>query len=327
LAARILEAVGLSALLLTAGSAWAYPALPSSNSASMPLPRSLAPPVAVAPAGPNPEGAGFVSLLQKAGLYEEAAVEVQRQNELSGAPELDADLLFGLGLDLARAGSVPAAIRVVELAVARTQDAAENDDRQLALGTLHLKEGSYPAADRVFSKVQAFSADPLARARAERLACVGNLWSLDAEPSQQCVPKLLWGTVTARAQRQAQRDLDELGASDAWRGWVGGILSGIIPGLGQATAGEPLDGLVALVVNVGWGAGVVASALGGDIVDAALLLAAVLSRYYWGNVTHAAADWTAVGERRKHRAADALMRLIAGLPEPKASVAASPPKR
>lgn len=327
MAARILEVLACPALLLAPALALASPALPSSSSGAVPLPKSLVAPAAASPAGPNPEGAGFVALLQKAGLYEEAATEVQRQNELSGAPELDAELLFGLGLDLARAGSVPAAIRVVELAVARTQDAALNDDRQLALGTLHLKEGSYPAAERVFSKVQAFSADPAARARAERLACVGNLWSLDAEPSQQCAPKLLWGSVSARAQRQAQRDLDELGASDAWRGWVGGILSAIIPGLGQATAGEPLDGLVALTVNVGWGAGVVASALGGDIVDAALLLAAVLSRYYWGNVTHAAADWTAVGERRKHRGADALMRLIAGLPEQTAPVAAAPPNR
>ncbi len=264
----------------------------------------------------NPEGAGFVSLLRQAGLYREAALEVQRQDELSGAPELDADLLFGLGLDLARTGSVPAAIRVVELAVARTQDQALNDDRQLTLGTLHLKEGSYPAAERVFTKVEAFSADPLARARAERLACVGNLWSLDAEPAQQCVPKLIAGSVSARAQREAARQLDELGANDAWRGWFGGILSALLPGLGQATAGEPLDGLLALLVNGGWGVAVVVVSLGGDFVDGALLLLSVLTRYYWGNIQHGAADWTAAGERGKRRVADALMRLVAGLPEP-----------
>ncbi len=275
----------------------------------------LAPGLAAA-APLNPEGAGFVALLQKAGLYAEAALEVQRQNELSGAPELDGDVLFGLGLDLARAGKVPIAIRMVELAVARTQDVAESDDRELTLGTLHLKEGSYPAAERAFSKVQAFSNDPVVRGRAERLACVGSLWSLDAEPASRCVPKLLSGKISERARREADRQLDELGANDGWRSWFGGILSGIFPGLGQATAGEPLDGLVALTTNVGWGAGVVASALGGDIVDAALLLAAVLSRYYWGNVQHGAADWTAVGERHKRRAADALMRLLAGLPEP-----------
>jgi tetratricopeptide (TPR) repeat protein len=280
----------------------------------------LAPGRAVAASAPypNPEGAGFVALLRKAGLYGEAATEVQRQNELSGAADLDADLLFGLGLDLARVGNVTNAIRVVELAVARTQDAALNDDRQLTLGTLHLKEGSYPAAERVFNKVQAFSFEPLVRARAERLACVGSLWSLDAEPASQCVPKLLGNSISERARREAKRQLDALGASDGWRGWFGGILSAIVPGLGQATAGEPLDGLVALIVNAGWGAGVVASALGGDIVDASLLLVAVLSRYYWGNVQHGSADWTAVGERRKRRAADALMRLIAGLPEPAA---------
>lgn len=271
----------------------------------------------------NPEGAGFVSLLRRAGLYDEAAREVARQNELSGAPELDGDLLFGLGLDLAGSGSVPAAIRVVELAVARTEEAVANDDRQLVLGTLHLKEGSYPAAERLFTKVQAFSANPAMRARAERLACVGNLWSLDAEPAKQCVPKALGQatTLSERAQREATRQLEEIGANDGWRSWVGGILSGILPGLGQATAGEPLDGLVALIVNGGFGVGVVAVSLGGDIVDGALLLLAVLSRYYWGNVQHGAADWTAVGERHKRHAADALMRLLANLPEP----AAPPP--
>jgi hypothetical protein len=312
LAAPILEAAAALSLLFAPSAALA-------SAASAPLNPSLNPRL-------NPEGAGFVSLLRRAGLYDEAALEVQRQDELSGAPDLDGDLLFGLGLDLARAGNVPAAVRVLQLAVARTQDPALTDDRQLTLGTLHLKEGSYPAAERVFTKVEAFSADALLRSRAERLACVGNLWSLDAEPAKQCVPKLLSaaGTVSARAQREAQRQLDEIGASDGWRGWMGGILSGILPGLGQATAGEPLDGLIALLVNGGFGVGVVAVSLGGDLVDGALLLLAVLSRYYWGNIQHGAADWTAVGQRQKRRAADALMRLLATLPPPTSPASPSP---
>jgi hypothetical protein len=294
-AARILEApfaLAVCAVLLASGSAHAAPL--------------------------NPDGAGFVSLLRRAGLYREAAAEVQRQDALDGAPDLDAQLLWGLGLDLARTGNTAAAIRMVQLAVSLTQDEATSDERQLTLGTLQLKAGSYPAGERLFSKIQVFSGNALVRARAETLACVGNLWSIDADPARRCVPKLLSasGSVSERARREAQRDLDELGASDGWRPWFGGTLSAILPGLGQAAAGEPLDGLLALLVNGGFGASVVVTSLSGDLLDGALLLVALLSRYYWGNIQHGAAAWTAIGERHKRRAADALMRLLAGLPPP-----------
>lgn len=275
-------------------------------------------PGAAQAASVNPDGAGFVSLLRRAGLYREAAAEVQRQDALDGAPDLDAELLWGLGLDLARTGETAAAIRMVQLAVSLTRDAATSDERQLTLGTLQLKAGSYPAAERIFSKIQVFSDDSLARARAERLACVGSLWSIDPDPARQCVPKLLSaaGSVSERARREAQRDLDELAANDGWRPWFGGTLSAVLPGLGQAAAGQPLDGLLALLVNGGFGASVVVTSLGGDLLDGALLLVALLSRYYWGNIQHGAAAWTAVGERHKRRSADALMRLLAELPPP-----------
>ena len=51
----------------------------------------------------------------------------------------------------------------------------------------------------------AISFEPLVRARAERLACVGSLWSLDAEPASQCVPKLLGNSISERARREAKR--------------------------------------------------------------------------------------------------------------------------
>jgi hypothetical protein len=266
--------------------------------------------LAAAPGAPNPDGAGFVDLLRRAGLLREAAAEMRRQDHLDGAPDASADRIFELGLELAAAGDLAPAIEMVDMAVSRTDDTALSDDRRLVLGTLRLREGSYPSAERIFAKVGAFSADASARARAERLACVGSLWAVDPEPAHQCVPHLLPPSLDPGARRRAESDLDALAASDSWRGWIGGTLSFVLPGLGQATAGEPLDGLLALLVNGGGGAGVVAISLTGDILDGAVLFLAVVTRYYWGNVEHGAADWKAVGEHAKRRAADRLMRLL-----------------
>jgi tetratricopeptide (TPR) repeat protein len=256
------------------------------------------------------DGAGFVALLRRAGLPREAAAEVRRQDKLDGAPDESGDQLVDLGLELAAAGELAPAIEMLDMAVGRTDDAALGDDRRLVLGTLLLKQGSYPSAQRTFEKVLAFSSDAPARARAERLACIGSLWGLDPEPARACVPRLLPGSLSPQARRRVDHDLDTLAASDSWRGWVGGTLSVVLPGLGQLTSGEPLDALLALLVNGGGGVGAVAIAIGGDLVDAIVLALAVVSRYYWGNVEHGADDWKAVGEHRKRRAADRLMRLL-----------------
>ncbi len=160
--------------------------------------------LAAAPAAPDPDGAGFVERLRHAGLVREAAAEVRRQDRLDGAPDMTADRLLDLGLELASRGDLASAIEMVEMAIARTEDVAVGDDRALVLGTLRLKQGSYPSAQRTFAKVIAFSASAGARARAERLACIGSLWGLDPAPARACGPARLPPSRGGAARRAAE---------------------------------------------------------------------------------------------------------------------------
>ncbi len=263
---------------------------------------------AVAPAPPDPDGPGFVEVLERAGLYREARAELSRQEQLRGdASAFEPAALFELGIELARAGDLPQAIQTIEEGAALEKRDRIADEWHLTLGTLRLKLGDYPVAEGYFSRVFAFSDDPSLRLRAERLACVGHLWALDPTPARSCTLALL-----GRSPPVEQR-LSSVESEGSWRGYVGGILSAIVPGLGQATAGEPLDGLIALGVNGGAAAGAVAMALSGDLLDAVVLVAGVAARYYVGNIEHGSADWDAVASRRRRRDADALIREIAAL--------------
>jgi hypothetical protein len=95
---------------------------------------------------------------------------------------------------------------------------------------------------------------------------------------------------------------------------VGGTLSGIVPGLGQATGGDPLDGGMALLVNGGWEVGSVLLALDGLYVDASLLAVGMGLRYYLGNIHNGAAAWRAAAHRKRDAAARELARLVGDLP-------------
>lgn len=89
---------------------------------------------------------------------------------------------------------------------------------------------------------------------------------------------------------------------------------GILPGLGQATGGDPLDGGKALLVNGGWEAGAAVLALDGLYVDATLLTIGVGLRYYIGNIHNGAAAWRAAARRTRDAAARDLARLVGDLP-------------
>ena len=290
---------------------WPFGLRPSAGRAVLAVEGSGPSASARRPAEPSSsEGPGFVRLLRDLGLPREAAREVERLRALDDARGLPDTDLFELGVDLARQGDLARAARLLELAIDRTANPAVADERRLSLGMVHLKAGSYPLAERFFSKVGAFGETPPVRARADRLACLGHLEALDVVPARACVAALIGQPLPPEIQRALAR----VEAEERWRGYVGGSLSAIVPGLGQATAGEPLDGSIALLVNGGWGASLVALVGISDYVDAALLLVGFASRYYIGNIQHGAADWSSSVERERRQAAETLMRSLAALP-------------
>ncbi|HSM92204.1 MAG TPA: hypothetical protein VLT47_04900 [Anaeromyxobacteraceae bacterium] len=265
-----------------------------------------------AAAAPPPPDAGFPAYLLGLGFAPEAAHELERL-ALAGAddPAL-ADVAATVGARLAREGRPAEAARALRLAAEGAADPVLADQRRLALATVLFRAGAWAQGADVLSRVEAFGTSAGARERARRLLCVGQVLSLQAAPARACVGDLVPPGDARGAQ--AARMLDRLSIDPERRAVVGGILSGILPGLGQATGGDPLDGGTALLVNGGWEAGSTLLALDGLYVDATLLAVGVGLRYYLGNVHRGAAAWRGAAQRTREAAARELARMVAATP-------------
>lgn len=265
-----------------------------------------------AAAAPAPSDAGFPAYLLQLGFAPEAARELERLS-LAGADDPGlADVAAAAGSRLAREGRPVEAARALRLSAEGTADPALGDQRRLALATVLFRAQAWAQGADVLSRVEAFGATAAARARARRLLCVGQVLSLQAGQARGCVLALL-PPGDPRGAR-IERMLDRLTIDPERRAVVGGILSGILPGLGQATGGDPIDGGKALVVNGGWEAGSVLLALDGLYVDATLLSVGVGLRYYLGNIHHGAAAWRGAARQQRDAAARELARLLGALP-------------
>jgi len=94
------------------------------------------------------------------------------------------------------------------------------------------------------------------------------------------------------------------------------LLSALLPGMGQAYAGDPADGLNALAVNGGIAALAAAAAVNRYYPEAVLLVLFPLRRYYTGNIGNAGRlaerRNAAAEEEHRRRIRDALERLQNG---------------
>jgi len=268
--------------------------------------------VAADEAAPPTADVGFALFLLQHGLPDEAARELERLAQIGAAGPPLYDAAAVVGGQLARDGRPAEAARALRLAVDGAEDPAEADRRRLALGTVLLAARDWTQGADVLSRVEAFGAREPERERARRLLCVGHVLSLQSGPASGCVAALL-PPADGRAARAGPL-LARLSIEPDRRAWIGGILSAVLPGLGQATGGEPLDGLKALLVNGGWEVGTVLLAADALYVDASILAVGVGLRYYIGNVKHGADAWRRAAERTREAAGRDLARLLAGSP-------------
>lgn len=248
--------------------------------------------------------ASFASYLADLGLAEEAAAELDRADLLDPDAGFDAQQGPGLGMRLLAQGHSAAAARVLQRAVDRTQDLGL---LRLSLGVALLQTGRYPQAVHEFGRLEAFAARPEERLRAHRFRCIAHLHAVDAVPAGRCVRQLL-GT------QMDPSDLADLAVDPQALARWGGVLSALVPGLGQATAGQWGDAGGAILVNGAWSFGVAELLLEHAPVDAALLGLGVGIRYYVGNIQHGAHAWQGAAEQRRADAARRLLTRVAELP-------------
>jgi hypothetical protein len=263
-------------------------------------------------AEPAPPGDLFVGRLLRLGLTDEAGIEARRLVLENGAEAVAAETAYRVGMALALDGKPGQAVPFLEQAAAATENPQRADQIQLATGVVLLRAGEFPHALHVFARVEAFGADEPTRAFATRLRCVAEVMAHDGAAARACIAALPAGAVP---RDTALDDLVRaLEINVHARAIAGGILSALLPGLGQATGGDPGDGLLALVVNGGLATAVYFLIADGSLAGASLLGLGVGLRYYFGNIHNGAEAWRATAERKRDQASRKLIRILGPAP-------------
>ncbi len=260
----------------------------------------------------RPPGDAFVDRLLRLGLSDEAGMEARRLMLENGADAIAAETAYRVGMALAVDGKPSEAVPFLDQAAAATADPTRADQIALATGVVLLRAKQFPHALHVFARSEAFGGDPATRAFATRLRCVAEVLAHDGASARACIASLPAGS----APRGAALD-DLLGALEVnpqARAITGGILSALLPGLGQATGGEPGDGLLALALNGGFATAVAFLIADGSYASASLLGLGVGLRYYLGNIHNGAEAWRTAAERKRDQASRRLVRILGPAP-------------
>jgi len=263
-------------------------------------------------AEPAPPGDLFVGRLLRLGLSDEAGIEARRLTLENGSDALASETAYRVGIALAIGGKPNLAVPFLEQAAGATADPKRADQIQLASGVVLLRAREFPHALHVFARVEAFGADEPTRAFATRLRCVAEVMAHDGAAARACIAALPASAVPPDVQRDDL--LQALEVDVHARAVVGGILSALLPGLGQATAGDPGDGLLALAVNGGFATAVYFLIADGSLAGASLVGLGVGLRYYFGNIHNGAGAWRATAERKRDQASQKLIRMLGPAP-------------
>ncbi|HVZ85621.1 MAG TPA: hypothetical protein VHG72_01535 [Polyangia bacterium] len=259
-------------------------------------------------AEPPPPGDAFIAHLLRLGLGPEAGTEARRLMLENGPDAVAPETAYRVGMQLALDGRADQAVPFLDQAAAATTDPTRADQLSLATGVVLLRANAFPHAVHVFARVEAFGADAPTRAFATRLRCIAEVMARDGAAARACIQEMPPGTAPPPVELDDL--LRALEVSARTRAIQGGLLSALLPGLGQATGGNPGDGLLAFAVNGAFGTAVGLLIAEGAIADASLLGLGVGLRYYLGNIYNGAQAWRGAAERRRGEASRRLIRIL-----------------
>ena len=243
-------------------------------------------------AGPAP----LADSLFLAGDFAGAATECRRAL-FAGPPGDSSAVLLRLVLSLGLAGKLDRAARF--LALVPPADTAARHAGGTALAGLLVRQGDLEEAQLTILELRT-SID--ATGRRPELDC--QLAWLNARLGRP--------DAAAASLKRAGRDADAAIARSAGAGprrspTTAMLLSALLPGAGEAYAGRPGTGLLALAVNAGTGAGVYFAARDEDWVGACVLFVFGFVRFYNGSRVNAAGFAEEFNRRQRQLRLDALV--------------------
>lgn len=252
----------------------------------------------------------FSGYLLELGLPSEAANDINRRRVVEGL-EADGTTLLAVADAFAAKGRTARAIAFYEQAYGVLQGTSEGENAALVWAGFLLKQGDTAAASGLLSRLEAFGVDGESRRAAGKLLCVANILAEEGEVASRCLEQQ--GVLSAMApskKGQVLALLDVLRPTPLWQPVAGAAASAILPGLGQALGGEPLDGLNALGINGAWMAIAGSLLRAGYGIEAGLFTLSMAMKYYVPNVKRGYQIQLEAAGRRRHGALDLLLPLL-----------------
>ena len=252
--------------------------------------------IATAEETPLALGDYFLSL----GNYDAAITEYKRLLFFHPDDARVSEVYYNMGFAYRAQGLWQDAIAEMRTAVHHATDREKKSEYQLALAVTLIANQNYDLARLELIKVMMRAPSAPLYRRALFLQAVAYLYQFRWEEARKAMQNATaderLGALFASAINTRQKSVK-----------VAKILSAILPGAGQAYAGNWLDGLNALVLNGALGFIAVDTALDGHYVDAALWATTILFRYYQGNLYHAGKAVEEFNEEGSRHAAENIL--------------------
>jgi tetratricopeptide (TPR) repeat protein len=226
--------------------------------------------------------------LEKAEDYDEAITEYKRFFFFNLSEEDRSCALFMIGNCFARLGKWKEAVDTLVQSLRYCPEGEARDQRNLAVAQVEIASADYNPASLTLLELARFSNSGSIRKQAVFFLGIVSLYRYEWEKARDYLRSGLDETKPLDAKKL--REIDSILSPEAEAGLKSPaaalVLSGIIPGLGQAYAGNPLDGLVSFGLNASSGVWVGFLFAGGDWVDGLVAADLLFLRFYLGNLSN-----------------------------------------
>ncbi len=243
--------------------------------------------------------------------YYEVITECKRFIFFNPEDERISYALYRMGLAYRASYSWQEAIDALRASIRTAKDARAANERQITLATTLIASGNYSLARLELLRVSEFSKYPSLRLRSLYFDGVASLYMYNWD----AVEKVFTDFYSESSDGQMTERIEEISAilSEA-RGshrsaGLARFLSTILPGLGQAYAGDWWDALNAVTLN-GITIGLLANAIYKEDYVNAAFISSISMRYYLGNRYRAQMDVEKYNESLDRRNALKILKLI-----------------
>jgi TM2 domain-containing membrane protein YozV len=244
------------------------------------------------------------------GFYDEAITEYERYIHFD-SPEKDISYAYyKIGLAYRNLHNLEASSHALEASAQAASSDSSRDERKIDIAVNNIARGRYNEAKFLLLKLLSFSKNPEIRRKSALFLGIANLYTFQWEPAKDALKIYFDEGGNAKFAHEVDTLLslaENLNyKSPATAKW----LSTFIPGAGQIYAGNPGDGINAMILNGSIIYFIVYKLLKEEYGNAYIIYFFLFRRYYFGNIYHAGKEAIGYNKNLNEETADSIFVLL-----------------